>query len=73
MKQAYLSYSSNKWRVIYQGMPLCKDMATRTEAEAAAAQMKVKLSPEFWDGDKGDHFPLPIVLNFHPSHKLMQG
>jgi hypothetical protein len=55
MKQAYLSYSSNKWRVIYQGMPLCKDMATRTEAEAAAAQMKVKLSPEFWNGDIGEY------------------
>lgn len=55
MKQAYLSYSSNKWRVIYQGMPLCKDMATRTEAEAAAAQMKVKLSPEFWNGDTGEY------------------
>jgi hypothetical protein len=57
MKQAYLSYSSNKWRVIYQGMPLCTDMATRAEAEVAAAQMKVKLSDTYWNGDKGDYFP----------------
>jgi hypothetical protein len=57
MKQAYLSYSSERWRVIYQGMPLCKDMPTRTEAEAAAAQIKVKLSDTYWDGDKGDYFP----------------
>jgi hypothetical protein len=57
MKQAYLSYSSNKWRVIYQGMPLCKDMATRTEAEAAAAQVKAKLSDTYWDGDKNEYFP----------------
>jgi hypothetical protein len=57
MKQAYLSYSSNKWRVIYQGLPLCADKATRAEAEAAAAQMKVKLSDTFWNGDTGEYFP----------------
>jgi hypothetical protein len=73
MKTGYLSFSGNKWRVIYQGLPLCADKATRTEAEQIAAQMKVKLSAEFWDGDKGDYFPLPIVLKFPPSHKLMQG
>jgi hypothetical protein len=55
MKQAYLSYSSNRWRVIYQGLPLCKDMPTRTEAEAAAAQMKVKLSDTYWNGDTGEY------------------
>ena len=55
MKQAYLSYSSNKWRVIYQGLPLCADKATRTEAEAAAAQMKIKLSDTYWNGDTGKY------------------
>ena len=55
MKQAYLSYSSNKWRVIYQGLPICADKATRTEAEAAAAQMRVKLSPQVWHGDIGKY------------------
>jgi len=55
MKQAYLSYSSNKWRVIYQGLPLCADKATRTEAEQVAAQMKVKLSPQVWHGDIGEY------------------
>lgn len=54
MKQAYLSYSNNKWRVIYQGLPLCADKATRTEAEAAAKQMKVKLSDTYWNGDIGE-------------------
>jgi hypothetical protein len=53
MKTGYLSFSGNKWRVIYQGLPLCADKSTRTEAETVAAQMQVKLSPEFWDGDKG--------------------
>jgi hypothetical protein len=57
MKQAYLSYSSEKWRVIYHGMPLCADKATRAEAEAAAAQVKAKLSDTYWDGDKGEYFP----------------
>ena len=55
MKQAYLSYSSNKWRVIYQGLPLCADKATRTEAEQVAAQMNVKLSETYWNGDTGEY------------------
>jgi hypothetical protein len=55
MKTGYLSFSGNKWRVIYQGLPLCADKATRTEAEAAAAQMKVKLSDTFWNGDTGEY------------------
>lgn len=55
MKKAYLSYSNNKWRVIYQGMPLCKDMPTRTEAELAAAHLKVKLSDTYWHGDIGEY------------------
>jgi hypothetical protein len=53
MKYSYLSYSGGKWRVICQGLPLCVDKATRSEAEAVAEQMKVKLSDTYWDGHRG--------------------
>jgi hypothetical protein len=55
MKTGYLSFSGNKWRVIYQGLPLCADKATRTEAETVAAQMRVKLSDTYWNGDTGEY------------------
>jgi hypothetical protein len=55
MKTGYLSFSGSKWRVIYQGLPLCADKATRTEAEQVAAQMKVKLSDTYWNGDTGEY------------------
>ena len=53
MKDSYLSYSNDKWRIICQGLPLCVDKATRSEAKAVAKQMKVKLSDTYWDGDNG--------------------
>jgi hypothetical protein len=55
MTTGYLSFSGNKWRVIYQGLPLCADKSTRTEAETVAAQMKVKLSDTYWNGDTGEY------------------
>lgn len=55
MKTGYLSYSGKKWRVIYQGLPICNDKDTRTEAEAAAAQCNLNLDVEFWDGDNGTY------------------
>lgn len=47
----YLSVTDNKWTVIYQGLPLCRD-GTEANARAVAAQNKVQ-TDIVWDGNKG--------------------
>jgi hypothetical protein len=60
MKQAfkepsvYFTTDGNQWAVIYQGMPICANKATREEAAAAARQCKV--TPDaghHWNGTLG--------------------
>lgn len=58
---AYLSRSEGKFRVIAQGMPLCSDKATATEATAAATAQRVKLAPVYWDGDSATWKPIEGV------------
>jgi len=55
----YLSTSDGKWRTIYRGLPLCKDMDTEAEAlrsyALAVEQMnypKTDYVP-VWDGEMG--------------------
>lgn len=50
--KCYLSTSEGHWRVINQGMPVCKDMPSREQALAAAKQVAVTPTA-LWDGDEG--------------------
>jgi len=50
--KTYLSTSGGKWRIIHQGMPLCRD-TDRTTAEKYTAQLKIKLPAFIWNGDSG--------------------
>lgn len=54
--ETYLSASAGKWRLIYQGMPLCAD-GSRERAESVAAHYKLALPAEYWDGDAGRMVP----------------
>ena len=54
---AYLSHSAGQWRVIVQGLPICADKRTATEATAAAHAQRVKLAPVYWDGDSATWKP----------------
>jgi hypothetical protein len=57
--RTYLSTSDGRWRVIDQGMPLCRDVPDRADAVRAAKQSRIKdaeLLP-VWNGDKGEWIP----------------
>lgn len=50
---SYLSTSEGSWRVIHQGLPLCRD-GTEPEARACAKRFNVDISHRLiWDGDLG--------------------
>lgn len=53
MQTGYLSFSGGVYRVIVQGMPICKD-GPRADAQRAAESLRVKLQPEAWNGDRGE-------------------
>ena len=53
MPSGYLSFSSGAYRVIVQGMPICKD-GPAPYALRAAETMRVDLQPEAWNGDRGE-------------------
>ncbi len=50
----YLSTSEHKWRIIYQGLPICNDKATPFEAMRAADQCHVEVAPVAWNGDRSE-------------------
>ena len=52
MQNGYLSFSGGAFRVIVQGMPICKD-GPALDALRAAKSLRVKLLPEAWNGDRG--------------------
>lgn len=54
----YVSMSEGKWRVIYQGSPICADQPTMGAVLLAAKQMNVKPADRMWDGDTGMWRPL---------------
>jgi len=52
--RTYFTTNGDTWAVIYQGMPVCADKATRSEAAAAAKQCKVTPDPHHhWNGTLG--------------------
>jgi len=53
VQTGYLSFSCGAYRVIVQGMPICKD-GPRADAMRAAESLRVKLKPEAWNGDRGE-------------------
>lgn len=56
----YLSFSGGAYRVIVQGMPICKD-GPASYALRAADSMRVKLQPEAWNGDRGEWVHLSTI------------
>jgi hypothetical protein len=55
----YLSTSDGKWRVIYQGMPLCADTTVGQSLivyERTLQQLRQPIPkfPPVWDGDTGN-------------------
>ena len=55
----YYSTSHGQWRLILQGLPLCKD-GTLQEASQCAAGFRLTPDPQFWDGDNGKFETFPI-------------
>ena len=60
MTSGFLSFSGGAYRVIVQGMPICKD-GPATDALRAAESMRVKLQPEAWNGDRGEWVHLHTI------------
>ena len=52
--------SHSSFAVIHQGMPICADKSTLSEALAAAAQMRVTVAGQAWNGDLGQWVDLPV-------------
>ena len=59
--QGILSTSEGRWRVLVDGVPICADKNAPAAALAAARQMRVKLLPTAWNGDRGEWVELPII------------
>lgn len=60
MNTGYLSFSDGAYRVIVQGMPICKD-GPALDALRAAKSLKVKLSSGAWNGDRGQWVELSTI------------
>ena len=58
----YLSASEGRYRVIQQGMPISRDMATPEEALSAASRFRLTVADRAWDGDRGEWVPLSTVV-----------
>jgi hypothetical protein len=58
---AYLSISEGRYRVISQGMPVCADKATPAEALTAAQNLRVKIAPVCWNGDRAEWVSLDTI------------
>jgi hypothetical protein len=53
--ESYISTSNGFWRVIHQGLPMCKDFTDRSSPDKEAKRLRLDLSHGFrWDGDIGD-------------------
>jgi hypothetical protein len=53
MSKGILSFSSGKFRVLVDGMPISID-GTKAYALRAAQSMRVTVQPEAWNGDRGE-------------------
>jgi hypothetical protein len=60
MQQGFLSFSNGRYRVIVQGMPICRD-GSKTDALRAAESLRVKLQAEAWNGDRGEWVHLHTI------------
>lgn len=60
MQSGYLSFSGGAYRVIVQGMPICKD-GPASDALRAAKSLRVKLQPAAWNGDRGEWVVLSTI------------
>lgn len=55
----YMSTSENKWRVIYEGLPCCKDFTDKQDAYRCYCLTRTQLHWDMthdiplWNGDKG--------------------
>lgn len=53
----YYSTSAGQWRLIHQGLPVCKD-GSLEDAQRAAATFRLSPAPDYWNGDIGEFRPL---------------
>lgn len=62
-KKGYLSFSGGMYRVIdfKSALPICADTADPARAFAAAAQMKMTIMDEAWNGDRGEYVHLHTI------------
>lgn len=60
MTTGYLSFSGGAYRVIVQGLPICKD-GPPADAMRAARALRVTLQPEAWNGDRGEWVTLSTI------------
>lgn len=67
MTPGYLSFSGGAFRVIVQGMPICKD-GTPLEALRAAKSMRVDLGKAAWNGDRGQWVSLSTIEELPPEY-----
>lgn len=56
----YLSFSGGAYRVIVQGLPICKD-GPMADALRAAESLRVKLQDAAWNGDRGEWVTLSTI------------
>jgi hypothetical protein len=54
----YLSTNDGFWRVISNAAPIHADKLTPWQAIEAAAQMRVIVAPDYWDGNRQQWQPL---------------
>lgn len=61
MQSGYLSFSGGGYRVICQGLPICKDWPAVSDAVRAAQSLNVKLQDTAWNGDRGEWVLLSTI------------
>lgn len=60
--KVYLSTSNGQFRVINQGMPISKDMATAQDAMQVARAFRLDVAQDAWNGDTGEFMPIDAVM-----------
>lgn len=59
--QGYISFGLGEFSVIVQGMPVCNNKKTLSEARRAADFMRVELHNEAWNGERGEWVHLHTI------------
>lgn len=57
----FISFGQGEFSVMVQGMPICNNKTTLTEALKAADFMRVELQQEAWNGERGEWVHLNTI------------